>query len=687
MSREDIVLANISDWYKLNADIRAMPVSIDVFGTDWLRTLPAHPETDPMVNVQAIIRLAVSQGLSPAVLEAIWFWKRLPFIVRQAGLGSIQPMMEHEMNESQLTSCAEDYQSELVHSLDEWIPRNETYLRFLSQKRHLHYRLRNITWSYGLVKLEHLPYVLTESFDSSPTHIKISRPTSLPGFSVLGEKRRKELFVQSSQTTFDDCWIAMTGGVLRGLDWSNIFVAGGSVLGTFLCPPVTEQGVHTLEDWTSSDVDIFLWGVSSDEAVEKIKHVAQVYRANLPSGRPFLVVRNSQTITFHSSWPIKRIQIVLKLLQSPSDVLLNCDLDQCAIGYDGTNVWMLPRCVRAIETGYTRFTMDLINGHSLGNRKATGRDRVFKYADKGFGIRFPQPDSDESPSLDEIAATSRQYTSRCIEHYRSLEYLKKAERCSDDAELNALIPTISYAHLCGLAVAKRPETGCLSCFALFMRHVSLWEEQMKGSVRISDSVDVQLELTEDEASFYQDTAQYVSSNEFSVTKLVELIDRCNHKAIASVKESMDHIFRYPTISRREVEAVRIIYGSEIDEVLSQNLYIPFVASRTFVNLANHLILETLQDRGIWYKCGLPVDIIHEGDGFTSPDLCVAIWKLDITLNCEMVDRRIDEVRDALWDASIDLYRGVYSGRNSGARRHFMYTQTFSDWVSKSPSQL
>jgi hypothetical protein len=32
--------------------------------------------------------------------------------------------------------------------------------------------------------------------------------------------------------------------------------------------------------------------------------------------------------------------------------------------------------------------MDLINGHYLGDRKATRDQRVFKYTDKGYGVRI-----------------------------------------------------------------------------------------------------------------------------------------------------------------------------------------------------------------------------------------------------------------------------------------------------------
>ena len=49
---------------------------------------------------------------------------------------------------------------------------------------------------------------------------------------------------------------------------------------------------------------------------------------------------------------------------------------------------MLPRFVRALETGSSIFTMDLIWGHHLGHRRASQENRLFKYADRGFGLRI-----------------------------------------------------------------------------------------------------------------------------------------------------------------------------------------------------------------------------------------------------------------------------------------------------------
>jgi len=106
------------------------------------------------------------------------------------------------------------------------------------------------------------------------------------------------------------------------------------------------------------------------------------------ASKPQLVVKNAKTITFFSDFPTRRVQIVLRLLPTAADVLLQFDLDACAIGFDGSRVFMLPRCARAIETGYSTFSMALIRGHPSSDRRATGECRALKYANRGFGIRI-----------------------------------------------------------------------------------------------------------------------------------------------------------------------------------------------------------------------------------------------------------------------------------------------------------
>ncbi len=210
------------------------------------------------------------------------------------------------------------------------------------------------------MRIEDLPIVLSDdAFTVMPYNIAIkvtrSDVSSLPGFTVLGEKRKSAVYLQPTIQAFKYCWDIMTDNVLRGLNWDNVFVAGGLVFGALLTPQVPDAhtdytDVSKAEEWIASDIDLYIYGLNVKQANDKIQHIEEVYKSNLLAGSPFLVVRNSQTITFYSAWPKKRVQIVLKLVNSPREVLLNFDLDVCAAGYDGENVWMLPRFVRAMES-------------------------------------------------------------------------------------------------------------------------------------------------------------------------------------------------------------------------------------------------------------------------------------------------------------------------------------------------
>lgn len=241
-----------------------------------------------------------------------------------------------------------------------------------SLSRHLSEAASALTsWSVGLVRIDDLAKCLFKSSEvtsprgSTVYALKVSRvPTEiLPGYTVLAEKRDPMTFVQAFSSDFKCRFDSMTGGLLTGLDWNNVFIAGGLVLGALLTPDIpltaslpSEERSHLKQasDWISSDIDLYIYGLDVPKANAKISHIAQVYQNNLGSANaPFLIVRNSQTITLYSEWPKRRVQIVLKLVKSPREVLLNFDLDICAVGWDGKEVWMLPRFVRALESMYS----------------------------------------------------------------------------------------------------------------------------------------------------------------------------------------------------------------------------------------------------------------------------------------------------------------------------------------------
>ncbi|KAJ6616500.1 hypothetical protein B0H10DRAFT_2037383 [Mycena sp. CBHHK59/15] len=244
-------------------------------------------------------------------------------------------------------------------NIDEWILLNEKWLRDSGQT----------DWQRGLVTLNDADFVFRNSIltESGRT---ITRPDRLPGYEVLCEAREREITIQPSLEAFTRAFERMSDGLLKNLDWNNVMVAGA-----WPWPDPAER-------WKSSDVDVYIYGLPPKAANEKVKHIFDTFRNNLPAGTSTLAVRNCSTITFYARYPLRRIQIVLKLVESPRAVLLNFDLDICAMGWDGSELWMLPRAARALETGYNVFTMDLVLGHYLCARRESELKRVFKYADK-----------------------------------------------------------------------------------------------------------------------------------------------------------------------------------------------------------------------------------------------------------------------------------------------------------------
>jgi hypothetical protein len=108
-------------------------------------------------------------------------------------------------------------------------------------------------------------------------------------------------YVEAFSTTFS----ALSDRLLEGLNWDNVFVAGGIILASLLCID-SPTAVHKPEDYVSSDIDIYIYGLSPLEANEKVKHIFEIYKRNLPSQAPTLVVRNSKAINFISHFPLKR---------------------------------------------------------------------------------------------------------------------------------------------------------------------------------------------------------------------------------------------------------------------------------------------------------------------------------------------------------------------------------------------
>ncbi|KAF7334310.1 hypothetical protein MSAN_02392700 [Mycena sanguinolenta] len=361
----------------------------------------------------------------PAVIfeSYIWKWHNIPYAAFRRGL----PGFSADPGAPILTGAGD---------IDEWILLNEKWLRDGHHTK----------WQHGLVTLSQADNVFPNSI-LNPSSRTITRPESpLPGYELLcaGRLGEPRITIQPSVEAFKRAFEHMSDGLLKNLNWSNVLVAGGIVLGTLLSMDIGSQPRRDPR-WKSSDMDVYIYGLSPKEANEKIEHLFKT---------------NTRGPELYNHY----------LVESPKTVLLNFDLDVCAMGWDGSTLWMLPRAARALEMGCNVFTMSLIRGHYLSDRRASTQERVFKYADKGYGIRVlpsyisslttGESTSNNSSSLDfaSAAAAQRDWTTKQVGNVKHV------------VSVQTVLPRdVRYR-------ASR----ALNDFRVFMRCVSLWEMAHRG---------------------------------------------------------------------------------------------------------------------------------------------------------------------------------------------------------------
>lgn len=143
-------------------------------------------------------------------------------------------------------------------------------------------------------------------------------------FCMFDERKPASIRIQSTTAGYIRTFQALTAGVLDGLDWTNIVVAGGIALNTLLR---VEGGEHADKDtrtWVTadrdSDIDLYIYGLPTPaEANTKIEHIYAVWcrnvdRVALAAGQPpppKLIIRNSKTVNFLSDYPHRRVQVCL----------------------------------------------------------------------------------------------------------------------------------------------------------------------------------------------------------------------------------------------------------------------------------------------------------------------------------------------------------------------------------------
>ncbi|KIL95072.1 hypothetical protein FAVG1_02004 [Fusarium avenaceum] len=176
---------------------------------------------------------------------------------------------------------------------------------------------------------------------------------------------------------------------MTDMDWSNVVAAGSSVVNCLL--PVPKEFNTTkrkLREYyhekycPASDVDLFLYGLNHEQALEKIKQIEKAVKDAILN--EVTVVRTKYAITIASQYPVRHIQIVLRVYKSVSEILTGFDIDAAGGAYTGDQVYVTPRALGSFMTQ--------INHIDLTRRSPSYEHRLSKYAKKNFEVYWPDLD-------------------------------------------------------------------------------------------------------------------------------------------------------------------------------------------------------------------------------------------------------------------------------------------------------
>ncbi|KAH9259482.1 hypothetical protein BASA81_002525 [Batrachochytrium salamandrivorans] len=190
------------------------------------------------------------------------------------------------------------------------------------------------------------------------------------------------------KTTFLDVFCE---GQLRYLDWNNVFAAGGGVLACAQpCPKEHNDSLTAKRNYfhnvaySSSDVDLFLYGLNEAEAKRKLQDIYQAVSESCP--HTVVCFRSAHAVTLVSQFPFRHIQIVLRLYSSPYEILAGFDVDACTIGFDGKQVYADVRAHHALVT--RKNTID------VSRRSPSYEMRLAKYGVRGFEVEVADLERD-----------------------------------------------------------------------------------------------------------------------------------------------------------------------------------------------------------------------------------------------------------------------------------------------------
>jgi len=212
----------------------------------------------------------------------------------------------------------------------------------------------------------------------------------------------------NSFDVFRNNWKLLTGNCFDGVDLSNCFIAGGSIMRALTTIVTDNRFDENYYGSGGGDIDIFVYGLNETEATARLQQVladVSKKRREINSDAHNVVVHSKHATTLvgcyingESEFP--PVQFILRVYRSATEVLLGFDVDSCCVGMGSD---MKPRANargwRALVTG--------VNAIDLTRRSPSYERRLIKYSKRGFGVYIGHGFNKENVNHDLLRDISR----------------------------------------------------------------------------------------------------------------------------------------------------------------------------------------------------------------------------------------------------------------------------------------
>eukprot|EP01112_Ceratiomyxa_fruticulosa_P018843 TRINITY_DN6083_c0_g1_i1.p1 TRINITY_DN6083_c0_g1~~TRINITY_DN6083_c0_g1_i1.p1 ORF type:complete len:771 (-),score=149.14 TRINITY_DN6083_c0_g1_i1:48-2360(-) len=189
---------------------------------------------------------------------------------------------------------------------------------------------------------------------------------------------------------------AFTRGLLQNLNWNNVVVMGGAVIGSLLSlPPHVQNNYDSIVTYYSeesafkgSDIDIYIYGLDKDATIAKIKQIHSLFEKFKEEHNLDLVVTsNDHIMTLSLFYPYRNTQLPVGRFKDIFHILSGADLDSTCFAYNGKTVYTLPRGRLSVNRKW-----NYINTDAQYNSRESPffEQRILKYNHRGFTIVAPK---------------------------------------------------------------------------------------------------------------------------------------------------------------------------------------------------------------------------------------------------------------------------------------------------------